>query len=80
MTAPPAPPALLVLEDGTTFLGTAYGAPGEAFGEAVFSTGMTGAAAVTHVNLNDAVVPDRASPTTSPGCAASPARAWTSAR
>ncbi len=36
------PPALLVLEDGTAFRGTAYGAPGEAFGEAVFSTGMTG--------------------------------------
>jgi carbamoyl-phosphate synthase small subunit len=33
---------LLVLEDGTTFRGTAYGAEGEAFGEAVFSTGMTG--------------------------------------
>jgi carbamoyl-phosphate synthase small subunit len=38
----PGPPALLVLEDGTTFRGTAYGAEGEAFGEAVFNTGMTG--------------------------------------
>src|SRR5258708_3191040 len=39
---PGAPPALLVLEDGTTFRGTAYGAEGEAFGEAVFNTAMTG--------------------------------------
>ncbi|MDF9717596.1 glutamine-hydrolyzing carbamoyl-phosphate synthase small subunit [Nocardioides sp. ChNu-153] len=35
-------PALLVLEDGRTFRGEAYGAEGETFGEAVFSTGMTG--------------------------------------
>ena len=35
-------PALLVLEDGRTFHGDSYGAPGETFGEAVFSTGMTG--------------------------------------
>ncbi|WP_265446874.1 glutamine-hydrolyzing carbamoyl-phosphate synthase small subunit [Flexivirga meconopsidis] len=35
-------PATLVLEDGTTFRGQAYGAIGETFGEAVFSTGMTG--------------------------------------
>ncbi|KAJ1684325.1 hypothetical protein LUZ63_020618 [Rhynchospora breviuscula] len=34
--------ALLVLEDGRTFRGEAYGATGETFGEAVFSTGMTG--------------------------------------
>jgi carbamoyl-phosphate synthase small subunit len=34
--------ALLVLEDGTTMRGTAYGAPGETFGEMVFNTGMTG--------------------------------------
>ncbi|QID39940.1 glutamine-hydrolyzing carbamoyl-phosphate synthase small subunit [Streptomyces albus] len=34
--------ALLVLEDGRTFRGRAYGAVGETFGEAVFSTGMTG--------------------------------------
>jgi carbamoyl-phosphate synthase small subunit len=34
--------ALLVLEDGRTFRGEAFGAPGETFGEAVFSTGMTG--------------------------------------
>ncbi|HEY2830837.1 MAG TPA: glutamine-hydrolyzing carbamoyl-phosphate synthase small subunit [Sporichthyaceae bacterium] len=34
--------ALLVLEDGTTFHGEGYGAVGETFGEAVFSTGMTG--------------------------------------
>jgi carbamoyl-phosphate synthase small subunit len=36
------PPAVLVLEDGRTFRGRAYGAVGETFGEAVFSTGMTG--------------------------------------
>jgi carbamoyl-phosphate synthase small subunit len=35
-------PALLVLEDGRTFVGEAYGAVGETFGEAVFNTGMTG--------------------------------------
>ena len=34
--------ALLVLEDGRTFHGESYGAEGETFGEAVFSTGMTG--------------------------------------
>jgi len=32
----------LVLEDGRTFRGEPYGAEGETFGEAVFSTGMTG--------------------------------------
>jgi carbamoyl-phosphate synthase small subunit len=37
-----AAPALLVLEDGRTFRGESYGAPGETFGEAVFNTGMTG--------------------------------------
>lgn len=37
-----APAALLALEDGSTFLGTSFGAPGEAFGEAVFNTGMAG--------------------------------------
>jgi carbamoyl-phosphate synthase small subunit len=34
--------ALLVLEDGTTLKGTAFGAGGETFGEMVFNTGMTG--------------------------------------
>ncbi|MCW2524019.1 MAG: carbamoyl phosphate synthase small subunit [Frankiales bacterium] len=34
--------ALLVLEDGRSFSGEQYGAPGEVFGEAVFNTGMTG--------------------------------------
>ena len=34
--------ALLVLEDGRTFHGEAYGAEGETYGEAVFATGMTG--------------------------------------
>jgi carbamoyl-phosphate synthase small subunit len=33
---------MLVLEDGRTFHGEAYGAAGETFGEAVFNTGMTG--------------------------------------
>ncbi|NNM44735.1 glutamine-hydrolyzing carbamoyl-phosphate synthase small subunit [Knoellia koreensis] len=35
-------PAVLVLEDGRTFRGAAYGAIGTTVGEAVFSTGMTG--------------------------------------
>ncbi len=34
--------AILVLEDGRSFTGEAYGASGETFGEAVFATGMTG--------------------------------------
>ncbi|GGS92080.1 glutamine-hydrolyzing carbamoyl-phosphate synthase small subunit [Streptomyces cinerochromogenes] len=34
--------AVLVLEDGRVFRGRTYGAVGETFGEAVFSTGMTG--------------------------------------
>ncbi len=34
--------AILVLEDGRTFHGEAYGSVGETFGEAVFNTGMTG--------------------------------------
>jgi carbamoyl-phosphate synthase small subunit len=38
----PANTALLVLEDGTTLHGTAFGAHGERFGEMVFNTGMTG--------------------------------------
>ncbi len=33
---------MLVLEDGRTFHGEAYGSVGETFGEAVFNTGMTG--------------------------------------
>ena len=35
-------PAVLVLEDGTRYLGHAYGARGQTFGEVVFATGMTG--------------------------------------
>ncbi len=35
-------PAVLVLEDGRTFRGNAYGAVGGTVGEAVFSTGMSG--------------------------------------
>ncbi|HVM26205.1 MAG TPA: glutamine-hydrolyzing carbamoyl-phosphate synthase small subunit [Mycobacteriales bacterium] len=42
MTATSRTPAVLVLEDGRTFRGTAYGAVGQTFGEAVFNTGMTG--------------------------------------
>ncbi|MGB3481300.1 MAG: glutamine-hydrolyzing carbamoyl-phosphate synthase small subunit [Mycobacterium sp.] len=34
--------AVLVLEDGRTFTGTAFGAVGQTLGEAVFSTGMSG--------------------------------------
>ena len=34
--------ALLALEDGSTFAGRAFGAPGESFGEAVFNTAMSG--------------------------------------
>jgi carbamoyl-phosphate synthase small subunit len=34
--------AILVLEDGRSFVGQPYGATGETFGEAVFNTGMTG--------------------------------------
>ena len=34
--------AILVLEDGRTFHGESFGAAGETFGEAVFSTGMSG--------------------------------------
>src|SRR4051812_9207140 len=34
--------AILVLEDGRTFRGEAYGAIGTTVGEAVFATGMTG--------------------------------------
>jgi len=36
------PTAWLVLEDGTAFKGRSVGADGEAFGEAVFNTAMTG--------------------------------------
>jgi carbamoyl-phosphate synthase small subunit len=35
-------PAILVLEDGRAFRGESFGAAGETFGEAVFSTGMSG--------------------------------------
>ncbi|HET9872120.1 MAG TPA: glutamine-hydrolyzing carbamoyl-phosphate synthase small subunit [Propionibacteriaceae bacterium] len=38
----PATTALLVLEDGRTFPGRSFGAAGEAFGEAVFATAMSG--------------------------------------
>ncbi|PFG19643.1 glutamine-hydrolyzing carbamoyl-phosphate synthase small subunit [Serinibacter salmoneus] len=35
-------PAILVLEDGTHYIGRAWGARGETLGEIVFNTGMTG--------------------------------------
>ena len=35
-------PAILMLEDGATFLGKAFGAIGKTFGEVCFNTGMTG--------------------------------------
>ncbi|HYI56963.1 MAG TPA: glutamine-hydrolyzing carbamoyl-phosphate synthase small subunit [Microlunatus sp.] len=38
----PPPEAILVLEDGRTFRGRAFGAIGETFGEAVFATAMSG--------------------------------------
>ena len=38
----PTTPAVLVLEDGRAYYGDGFGATGSAFGEAVFSTGMTG--------------------------------------
>ena len=41
-SAASSPPAILVLEDGRTFHGRAFGALGETFGEAVFTTGMSG--------------------------------------
>ncbi len=41
-TPAPPRPALLVLEDGRSFRGESFGAEGETFGEAVFSTGMSG--------------------------------------
>src|SRR5438270_4658969 len=34
--------AILVLEDGRTFTGSSFGADGEAFGEIVFNTSMSG--------------------------------------
>ena len=34
--------ALLVIEDGTVFEGSGFGAEGEVFGEVVFNTSMTG--------------------------------------
>ena len=42
MALPALPDPALVLEDGRTFRGESFGAEGETFGEAVFSTGMSG--------------------------------------
>jgi carbamoyl-phosphate synthase small subunit len=39
---PVGPPAVLAIEDGTVFRGRGFGATGEAFGEAVFNTAMSG--------------------------------------
>ena len=40
-TTTPAP-AVLVLEDGSRYVGRAYGSLGQTLGEIVFATGMTG--------------------------------------
>jgi carbamoyl-phosphate synthase small subunit len=42
VSARPAEPAVLVLEDGRSFHGEAFGAVGQTVGEAVFTTAMTG--------------------------------------
>ena len=42
MSATPAQPAVLVLEDGRTFHGESFGATGTTVAEIVFNTGMTG--------------------------------------
>jgi carbamoyl-phosphate synthase small subunit len=42
MVFPDAPPACLVLADGSVFQGWSFGAPGTVMGEVVFNTGMTG--------------------------------------
>ncbi|PSP15963.1 MAG: carbamoyl phosphate synthase small subunit [Cyanobacteria bacterium QS_8_64_29] len=42
LSALEAPPALLVLADGSTYWGRSFGAPGTIVGEVVFNTGMTG--------------------------------------
>ena len=34
--------AILILEDGRTFMGESFGAEGEAIGEVVFNTSLTG--------------------------------------
>ena len=39
---PVLPPALLALADGTTFIGTSVGAPGQTVGEVVFNTALSG--------------------------------------
>jgi carbamoyl-phosphate synthase small subunit len=41
-------PALLALEDGSIFRGVAIGATGEAVGEVVFNTAMTGYQEICH--------------------------------
>ena len=52
--------AILVLEDGRTFSGDAYGAVGETFGEAVFTTGMTGYQETLTDGVIDIVATDHA--------------------
>src|SRR5205085_11308063 len=42
MHTPPRAPGVLVLEDGTVYPGTTFGAPVEAAAEVVFNTGITG--------------------------------------
>eukprot|EP00811_Abedinium_folium_P030354 NODE_4856_length_1838_cov_4.399766.p2 GENE.NODE_4856_length_1838_cov_4.399766~~NODE_4856_length_1838_cov_4.399766.p2 ORF type:complete len:161 (+),score=11.41 NODE_4856_length_1838_cov_4.399766:1322-1804(+) len=49
--------AVLVLEDGTRYLGQPYGARGQRLGEAVFATGMTGdQEAITDPSYADQIV------------------------
>ena len=70
-SAAPPPPrrALLVLEDGRTFRGHAFGAVGEAFGEAVFATAMSGyQELLTDPSYHRQVVIATA-PDVNPGCA-----------
>ena len=67
MTHPADHRALLVLEDGTTLRGTAFGADGETFGEMVFNctAGMVSLAALNEAgaeNLRDKVVVDVSNP------------------
>ena len=83
----PAPPALLVLEDGTAFSGTACGAPGEAFGEICFNTSLSGYQEVlTDPSYRGQIVtmtmpptgaPKRRCPTSCGAPARWPSRAWT---
>ena len=47
MSLPSFPPAVLVLADGSAFVGTAIGAVGSMVGEVVFNTAMSGYQEIT---------------------------------